>query len=187
MEAMLGPRTCSAFPRGRVGARTGCLRAERGLFSRGRRCQRQLLSYADMIPHWDGWRVTLDRRRQGQFHRRRYRQHDPSLRGWVHQLQLLAPGARRALAGRSPTRGRAGHSLIVVPRCGGRASCLLDQSLMMRYNACVFIDTGTLSMMISTARPVLLKRFGKHAGRVLGMMSKSAYRGFQSRSATCYI
>ncbi|WP_277811323.1 hypothetical protein [Chromohalobacter canadensis] len=42
-------------------------------------------------------------------------------------------------------------------------------------------------MTISTARPTLLKRFGKHAGRVLGMMTESAYRGFQARTSSSYI
>lgn len=42
-------------------------------------------------------------------------------------------------------------------------------------------------MTISTARPTLLKRFGKHAGHVLEMMTESAYRGFQSQTSTPYI
>jgi len=42
-------------------------------------------------------------------------------------------------------------------------------------------------MTISTARPTLLKRFGKHAGHVLGRMTESAYRGFQAQASTTYI
>ncbi|WP_280541245.1 hypothetical protein [Chromohalobacter sp. 11-W] len=42
-------------------------------------------------------------------------------------------------------------------------------------------------MTISTARPTLLKRFGKYGGRVLEMMTESAYRSFQERSLHAYI